>query len=97
MKTETFRHEKIEECNLCNKIIKTEKDNWVAVIDFFGDKLDKLKFYHQFCLTDLIRGQGKIITKNFTEKVNAVVRGLLKGIPKTNDNKTMEVFEIKNG
>jgi len=91
MKSKTFKHEKIEECGLCGKIIKTEKDKWAAVIDYVGDETEKIKFYHRFCLTDLIKGQGKIITKNFEEKLKNITGNLLKGL-NINQNK---IFEIK--
>jgi hypothetical protein len=98
MKIKTFKHNKIEECNLCNKIINTEKDNWCSVIDLSGDKIDKTKFYHRFCLTDLIKGQGRVIAQNFEEKLKTMANGLLKGlkINQTKDNPQEVTFEIKN-
>ena len=100
MKTKSFKHEKIESCSLCEKIIDTGKDNWVAVIDFKGEDYQGVKFYHRFCLTDLIKGQGRIIAQNFQEKVQKMTGGILKNIKSMVDNsgtdKKVEFYEIKN-
>lgn len=86
----TFKHELLEECRLCHKVINTEKDDWVVLIDLKGIEIVKVKFYHRFCLTDLINGQGRVIAKNFEEKVKQTIGALLKGIG------GKEVYEIKN-
>ncbi len=96
-----FKHEKVETCSLCEKVIHTDKDKWVSLIDLTGSNISSVKFYHQFCFTDLIKGKGKVIEKNFTTKVNTIVQNLMKGIntqlgdgsQKNPDKK--EVYEIR--
>jgi hypothetical protein len=98
MKEKKFKHEKKEECALCQKVINTEKDNWVSLLDFTGDKQESLRFYHRFCLTDLIKGQGRIIAQNFEEKVKKMAGGLFKNIKpmmdKMNNNNNSKDKEV---
>ena len=100
MKIKTFKHDKIEECILCKKIIHTDKDKWVALLDFDGDKNESVKFYHRFCLTDLINGQGRVIAKNFEDKLKKMAGGLMKNLQikqnVSSDSKDKEItFEVK--
>jgi hypothetical protein len=79
MKEQKINYDKKEECALCNRIINTSKDEWVSLIDFKGNDIMKSKFYHKNCLNDLLTGQGRVITENFKEKVNATIKNLMKG------------------
>jgi len=94
-----FKHEILEVCSLCDRVIHTDKDKWCSLIDFSGNDVTNKKFYHQFCFKDLIEGQGKVITKNFKEKVNSTIANLMKGINqqvgKNTDDKKEIIVEIK--
>jgi len=103
MKLKTFKHNRIEECSLCNKVIRCEKDNWCSVLDFIGDKTERIKFYHRLCLTDLIIGKGRIIAQNFEDNLKKTWSNVIKKIkPMVNQmqntddkNKKEVVYEIK--
>jgi hypothetical protein len=99
MKNKNFNHKDFEECCLCNKEINTLIEKWIALVDFDKDKIEKLKFYHRFCLNDLLLGQGKVISSNFQDEVKKAIGSLLKNIKPAVDNlrenSEEKVFEIK--
>jgi len=83
-----FEHEEIEICILCGRGIATDMDGWVALIDYEGEKQDKIGFYHRNCLDDLIKGKGEVIQQKFRQSLGNVVGGML------NRLKGGEVIEI---
>lgn len=98
-----FSHKKIEVCGLCEKEINTKKDNWASVIDLQGNIIMGVKFYHRNCLTDLIKGQGKIIEQRFENKLKQmtgsmfnIVKPMLDKMNSGSQNKNV-VYDIKNG
>lgn len=100
MKIKTFKHDKNEECNLCNKIIHTEKDYWTTLIDLDGEKMKSIKFYHQNCLNDLIKGKGRIIAKGFEDNLKKTLNSVGKQLgvmfnKQNTDDKKDIVVEIK--
>jgi len=70
----------MEKCSLCDKNINTQKDDWVALIDYQGKKMYAVKFYHNICLSDLLKGKGKIIEDNFKKEMNNMFGGVMKKI-----------------
>jgi len=75
-----FEHNEIETCRLCKKPINTNLQDWVALIDYSGKKQINIGFYHNFCLDDLIKGQGQVIKKRFEEQLKNTVGGLVGNI-----------------
>jgi hypothetical protein len=64
-----FEHERIEKCIICKKEIDTSKDAYSSVLDYNGDVLLQVGFYHTECLKSLIKGQTKVVTDLFREKL----------------------------
>jgi len=79
-----FQHNVRELCGLCDKEILTDKDRWVALIDYEGKEELKEAFYHRVCLTDLIRGKGKIIAEKFKKNVMGAARNIFSRINQGN-------------
>jgi len=74
-----FEHEKIETCRLCKKQIDTDTDNWNVLIDYSGKNQRVIGFTHVRCLTDLIKGEGKIIAEKFQNRLMGFVKGIFGG------------------
>jgi len=72
-----FQHNKKEVCGLCNKKIDMEKHAWAVIIDYSGNVMDNIKFYHRWCLTDLIKGKGKVIRDNFQKRLNETIKNIM--------------------
>jgi len=72
-----FTHKEIEMCNLCEKPIYTDEDNWITLIDYTATIKTSLKFYHRECLNDLIKGSSKILEEKFKKKLGGFVKGIL--------------------
>ena len=72
-----FVHKEVEICNLCEKPIYTNEDNWVALIDYTAKTETILKFYHRKCLNDLMKGSSKILEEKFKKKLGGFVKGIL--------------------
>jgi len=86
-----FEHKKTEECNLCKKEVNTETEDWTTVIDYRGENQMSVKFYHTSCLKDLIKGQGKVIQRNFMDKIGKVIKSVSKNFS-VDDTQTQKVL-----
>lgn len=72
-----FSHNPNELCGLCHKKIDTKVDKWVSVVDLDGKKVSVVKFYHNLCLNDLIKGKGQLIRENFQNKLKQFTKNML--------------------
>lgn len=71
------KQEKPKICKLCHKEIDTKKDRWCVIIDYVAEQETDRGYYHRFCLNDLIKAQGKVIAKNFEEKLQKFAGNIL--------------------
>ena len=68
VKEKEFQHERIENCNICKKNIDTEKQPWDTIIEYTGDTIRSIKFYHRSCLKSLIEEKGEKVKQELEDR-----------------------------
>ncbi|MEX2437889.1 MAG: hypothetical protein WD449_01400 [Candidatus Babeliales bacterium] len=67
--TKTFEHYNIETCGLSGKPINMDKDKWTAVIEYSGNKETSISFYKSELLEELIKNNGKALSKQMLKNI----------------------------
>lgn len=75
-----FEHREIELCNISKNKIDTLNERYVIILDCDGKKIEKVKFYKPEVINDVIKGKGKIITRELFNKQKKMVGNILENL-----------------
>lgn len=84
MENKEFEHQIAEECKLSHEIINTKKDKYCVILDCEGREINSIGFYKRDLITDLIKGNLKIVQDavrvNTEDKITNMAKVLLQKV-----------------